>query len=98
MPTDRILGIDLGTTNSLVAFMEGEGPVVIPGEDGLNLVPSVVALDEKDQIVVGNAARKYLIETSERAVYSVKRLMGRGVEDIQEELKLFPFRMADDLQ
>ena len=70
--------------------MQGDAPVVIPGEDGLNLVPSVVALDEKNQIIVGNAARKYLIETPERAVYSVKRLMGRGVEDIQEELKLFP--------
>ena len=97
MATDRVIGIDLGTTNSLVAFMEKDRPVVIPGEDGLNLVPSVVALDENDQIVVGNAARKYLIETPERAVYSVKRLMGRGVEDIQDELKLFPFRLADDL-
>jgi len=98
MATDRIVGIDLGTTNSLVAFMQGEGPVVIPGEDGLNLVPSVVALDERDQIIVGNAARKYLIETPERAVYSIKRLMGRGVEDIEEELKLFPFQLARDLQ
>ena len=98
MSTDRIVGIDLGTTNSLVAFMQGDRPVVIPGEDGVNLVPSVVALDEKDQIIVGNAARKYLIETPERAVYSIKRLMGRGIEDIQQELKLFPFRLADDLQ
>src|SRR5467141_3181950 len=98
MATDHIVGIDLGTTNSLVAYMQGDAPVVIPGEDGLNLVPSVVALDEKNQIIVGNAARKYLIETPERAVYSVKRLMGRGVEDIREELKLFPFRLADDLQ
>jgi molecular chaperone DnaK len=98
MANDRIVGVDLGTTNSLVAFMQGEGPVVIPGEDGLNLVPSVVALDERDQIIVGNAARKYLIETPERAVYSIKRLMGRGVEDIQDELKLFPFRLAEDLQ
>src|SRR6266852_61966 len=98
MANDRIVGIDLGTTNSLVAYMQGESPVVIPGEDGLNLVPSVVALDENNQPVVGSAARKYLIETPERAVYSVKRLMGRGVEDIQEELKLFPFRLADDLQ
>jgi Fe-S protein assembly chaperone HscA len=97
MATERIIGIDLGTTNSLVAYMENDRPVVIPGEDGLNLVPSVVALDEHDQIIVGNAARKYLIETPERAVYSVKRLMGRGVEDIQDELKLFPFRLADDL-
>jgi molecular chaperone DnaK len=98
MPKERIVGIDLGTTNSLVAFMQGETPGVIPGEDGLNLVPSVVALDENEQIIVGSAARKYLIETPERAVYSVKRLMGRGVEDVQDELKLFPFRLAEDLQ
>jgi molecular chaperone DnaK len=98
MTTDRIVGIDLGTTNSLVGFMQGDTPVIIPGEDGSNLVPSVVALDESDKIIVGNAARKYLIETPERAVYSVKRLMGRGVEDIQEELKLFPLRLADDFQ
>ncbi len=98
MASDRIVGIDLGTTNSLVAFMQGQSPVVIPGEDGLNLVPSVVALGEGDQIVVGTAARKYLIETPERSVYSIKRLMGRGVEDIREELKLFPFHLADDLQ
>ncbi len=98
MPSDHIVGIDLGTTNSLVAYMQGNTPAVIPGEDGMNLVPSVVALEEKNQVVVGNPARKYLIETPERAVYSVKRLMGRGVEDIQEELKLFPFRLADDLQ
>jgi len=97
MATDYIVGIDLGTTNSLVAYMQGDSPVVIPGEDGLNLVPSVVALDEKNQVVVGNPARKYLIEAPERAVYSVKRLMGRGREDIQEELKLFPFKLAEDL-
>src|ERR1700732_3168967 len=98
MATDRIVGIDLGTTNSLVAFMQGETPVVIPGDDGLNLLPSVVALDANNQPVIGNAARNSLIETPERAVYSIKRLMGRGVEDIQEELKLFPFRLADDMQ
>src|SRR5450756_989069 len=97
MTSDPIVGIDLGTTNSLVAYMQGDSPVVIPGEDGLNLVPSVVALDEKNQIIVGNAARRYLIETPERAVYSVKRLMGRGIEDIQDELKLFPFQLAEDL-
>ncbi|MFI5086964.1 MAG: Fe-S protein assembly chaperone HscA [Terriglobales bacterium] len=99
MPEERVVGIDLGTTNSLVAFLGPDGkPQVIPGEDGSNLVPSLVALDPKGQIIVGNAARKYLIETPERAVYSIKRLMGRGVEDIQEELKLFPFRVAEDLQ
>src|SRR5512146_1641548 len=98
MAEERIVGIDLGTTNSLVAFMQGERPVIIPGEDGSNLVPSLVALDPGGQIIVGNPARKYLIETPERAVYSIKRLMGRGVEDIQEELKLFPFRLSEDVQ
>jgi len=78
--------------------MQGETPVVIPGEDGLNLLPSVVALDASNQPFIGNAARNSLIETPERAVYSIKRLMGRGMEDIQEELKLFPFRLAEDLQ
>jgi Fe-S protein assembly chaperone HscA len=97
MAEERVVGIDLGTTNSLVAFMEGEQPVVIPGEDGLNLVPSVVALTADDRIVVGNAARPHLIEASDRAVYSAKRLMGRGVEDVQDELKFFPFRLAQDL-
>jgi molecular chaperone DnaK len=97
MSSDYIVGIDLGTTNSLVAYMQGDSPVVIPGEDGFNLVPSVVALDEQNQVIVGNAARRYLIETPERAVYSVKRLMGRGLEDVQDELKLFPFQLADDL-
>jgi len=91
-----VVGIDLGTTNSLVAFMQGDTPVVIPGEDGSRLVPSVVALDEKDEPVVGNAARKYLIEAPTRSIYSVKRLMGRGIEDVEEELKLFPFNVSED--
>jgi Fe-S protein assembly chaperone HscA len=97
MTAERIVGIDLGTTNSLVAFMQGEKPVVIPGEDGSNLVPSVVAIDENNQAIVGNRARRHLIETPDHAVYSIKRLMGRGVEDIRDELKLFPFRLAEDL-
>lgn len=93
----RIIGIDLGTTNSLIAYMEGAVPAVIPGEDGSNLLPSVVALDAEGQAVVGNPARRNLIESPDRAVYSIKRLMGRGIEDIQDELKLFPFRLAQDL-
>src|SRR5438270_8642390 len=92
---DIVVGIDLGTTNSLVAYMQGDTPVVIPGEDGMNLVPSIVALKSDAQFAVGSAAYKYLIETPERAVYSIKRLMGRGIEDVQEELKFFPFRLAD---
>lgn len=102
----RIVGIDLGTTNSLVAFMQGDHPVVIPGEDGANLVPSVVAIPESKrdskqdakQIIVGNPAGKYLATSPDRVIYSAKRLMGRGVEDVQEELKLFPFHLAPDMQ
>jgi molecular chaperone DnaK len=95
----RVVGIDLGTTNSLVAFMQGGQPVVIPGEDGLNLVPSVVAFPEQGEArtVVGNGARKYLAESANRVIYSAKRLMGRGLEDVQEELKLFPFHVAPDV-
>jgi molecular chaperone DnaK len=104
MAEERVIGIDLGTTNSLVAFLYNERPVVIPGEDGVNLVPSVVALDvqtdptARPTLVVGNGARKSLIASPDRAVYSVKRLMGRGAEDVQEELKFFPFRLAEDIQ
>ncbi len=108
---EYIVGIDLGTTNSLVAYMQGDQPVVIPGVDGSNLVPSIVALDPlpaptaegessppRPTVTVGNSARRALIATPERAIYSVKRLMGRGIEDIAEELKLFPFRIAPDVQ
>ncbi|HKF49409.1 MAG TPA: Fe-S protein assembly chaperone HscA [Terracidiphilus sp.] len=104
MAEGRVVGIDLGTTNSLVAYMEGETPVVIPGVDGSNLLPSVVALDPlpKDSgrptVTVGNSARKALIETPERVIYSVKRLMGRGLSEVQSELKFFPFRLADDVE
>ncbi len=91
----RIVGIDLGTTNSLVAFMDVTGPEVIPGADASRLVPSVVSLNDGNGFVVGEAARRLLIDRPERTVYSVKRLMGRGVEDVREELKLFPFRIAE---
>ncbi|HEX5236385.1 MAG TPA: Fe-S protein assembly chaperone HscA [Silvibacterium sp.] len=98
MAEARIVGIDLGTTNSLVAFMQGDRPVVIPGEDGLNLVPSVVAIPTSKQVIVGNPAGKYLATAPDRVIYSAKRLMGRGIEDIQEETKLFPFHLASDIQ
>ena len=104
MAEGKVVGIDLGTTNSLVAYMQGDAPVVIPGADGLNLVPSVVALDPvpaeggRPTVTVGNTARKALIETPERVIYSVKRLMGRGLEEIQSELKMFPVRLADDVE
>lgn len=92
-----IVGIDLGTTNSLVAYMEADKPVIIPGEDGSPLVPSVVAING-DKIAIGNAARGTLVNHPQNAVFSAKRLMGRGLEDVQEELKLFPFRLARNSQ
>jgi len=104
MAEAHVVGIDLGTTNSLVAYMEGDAPVVIPGVDGSNLVPSVVALDPvpadgtRPTITVGNTARKALIETPERVIYSVKRLMGRDLQEIQDELKLFHFQLAGDVE
>jgi len=97
MAEERVVGIDLGTTNSLVAFMEGGTPVVIPGEDGERLVPSVVAWTD-DGVVVGNAARGTLMADSASAVYSAKRLMGRDIEDVQGELKLFPFKLTEGLR
>ncbi|HEV2644841.1 MAG TPA: Fe-S protein assembly chaperone HscA [Acidobacteriaceae bacterium] len=93
----RVVGIDLGTTNSLVAFMQGDQPAIIPGEDGDRLVPSVVAFDQEKGFVVGNAARTTLLTDASSAVYSAKRLMGRSVEDVQQELKLFPFKLVDGL-
>jgi molecular chaperone DnaK len=87
----KIVGIDLGTTNSLVAVMELTGPRILSG-----IVPSVVSLTEGGDIVAGLIARDMLLTHPERTVYSVKRLMGRGLEDIQEELKLFPFRIAEE--
>src|ERR1700754_3309170 len=98
--TTRVVGIDLGTTNSLVAFMQGDQPQVIPGEDGSRLVPSVVAMPAggKERVIVGNRAGSHLLTNPDRAVYSVKRLMGRGVDDVTEELKLFPFRIAEGSQ
>ena len=98
--TAPVVGIDLGTTNSLIAFMQGDTPVVIPGEDGSAIVPSVVAFDQDTTqgFAVGNAARNVLLTNSANAVYSVKRLMGRDLADVEPELKLFPFHLAPGLQ
>ncbi len=92
------MGIDLGTTNSLAAVMDLTGPRIIPGEDGERLVPSVVSIGAAGEIVVGNPARELLLTHPERTVYSVKRLMGRGVADIADELRLFPFHIAESSQ
>jgi molecular chaperone DnaK len=91
----KIVGIDLGTTNSLVAYLDPQTkqPKCIAGPHGSTLCPSVVSLDPDGNIIVGEPARRRLITQPERTIYSVKRLMGRGVRDIQDELKLFPFRL-----
>ncbi len=91
----RIVGIDLGTTNSLVAYVDpqtGE-PKCIPGPSDTTLCPSVVSLDADGSIIVGAPAQRRLLTQPERTIYSVKRLMGRGPADVQSELKLFPFRI-----
>jgi Fe-S protein assembly chaperone HscA len=91
----RIVGIDLGTTNSLVAHIDVQTgkPRCIPGPTGGTLCPSVVSLDPDGSIIVGEPARRRLLTQPERTIYSVKRLMGRGPADVQSELKLFPFRI-----
>ena len=90
----RIFGIDLGTTNSLIAYMDGQTPRIIPGRHGRAMVPSVVALTDNG-LIVGDPAKEHLIRGSERTVYSVKRFMGKGLADVAEELKYFPYRLTE---
>src|SRR5271157_1052956 len=91
----KIVGIDLGTTNSLVAYVDAQTgePRCIPGPSGSTLCPSVVSIDPDGGIIVGEPARRRFLTQPERSIYSVKRLMGRGPSDVQSELKLFPFRI-----
>src|SRR3990172_6320622 len=86
------VGIDLGTTNSLVAYLKEGEPVVIPGPNGSGLVPSVVSF-QPENLFVGAAGKKYLLTDSIHTVYSVKRLMGKGIEDIMQELHLLPYEI-----
>ena len=87
------VGIDLGTTNSLVAFVEDGKPVIIPGPDGSSLVPSVVSF-QPENLFVGAAAKRYLLTDSKRTVYSIKRLMGKGIDDLQQEIHLLPYEVV----
>ena len=91
----RVVGIDLGTTFSLIAYMDAQtgGPKCIPGPYGSTLCPSVVSVDPDGKVIVGEPAAAKLLTQPERTIYSVKRLMGRGVGDVKEELKIFPFRI-----
>jgi molecular chaperone DnaK len=93
----RVVGIDLGTTNSLVAYMSDSGPEVIRDASGNGLVPSIVYYDhEQDRLLVGEEARARLITEPRKAIYSVKRFMGKGSADVQEDLSLVPFQIVPD--
>ena len=90
----RIVGIDLGTTNSLVAYMKDGTPTVIPGRNGRMMVPSVVAMTDNG-LIVGDPAKEHLTRNPERTVYSVKRFMGKGLADVQSELAYFPYSLTE---
>src|SRR5581483_7967528 len=91
----RIVGIDLGTTNSLVAYVNEEGrPVVIRDEEGRAMVPSIVSIGDDGEVIVGEAARARLIANPDRTVYSIKRFMGKGSEDVREDIELLHFNIV----
>ena len=90
----RIVGIDLGTTNSLVAYMKDGAPTVIPGRGGRTMVPSVVAMTDNG-LIVGDAAKEHLTRNPARTVYSVKRFMGKGLADVESELAYFPYSLTE---
>ena len=89
-----IVGIDLGTTNSLVAHMANDGPRVIPGARGQAKVPSIVGLTDNG-LLVGDPAKEYLVRDPSRTIYSVKRFMGKAVADVADELKYFPYTLQE---
>src|SRR5579864_7522483 len=90
----KIIGIDLGTTNSVVAIMEGKEPKVIENEEGGRLTPSVVAFDDKGEVLVGQIARRQAITNPENTIYSIKRFMGRKFDEVQDETKRVPYKVV----
>src|SRR6476660_4691068 len=92
----KIVGIDLGTTNSLIAIVENGMPRIIPGRDGSSLVPSVIYFDESGEVLVGNPAKQKLVEKPQNTVFSIKRFMGKGIDDVREDLPLLPFNVSPD--
>jgi len=92
----KIVGIDLGTTNSLVAIVENGTPRIIPGRDGSSLVPSVIYFDESGEVLVGNPAKQQLVEKAQNTIFSIKRFMGKGIDDVREDLPLLPFNVSPD--
>jgi molecular chaperone DnaK/molecular chaperone HscA len=92
----KVVGIDLGTTNSLVAYVKDGVPVIIRDEGNDPLVPSVVSLAEDGTIYVGREAQRRLLTSPGRTVYSVKRFMGRGIDDVRGEASLLPFGVSGE--
>ena len=89
----KIIGIDLGTTNSVVAVMEGREPKVIANEEGSRLTPSVVAWDDRGDVLVGQIAKRQAVVNRTNTVHSAKRFIGRRFEEVQEEIKRVPFKV-----
>src|ERR1700687_3419849 len=92
----KVVGIDLGTTNSLVAYAKDGVPLVIRDRAGDGLVPSIVSADPDGTVFVGREAQRRLLTQAKRTVYSVKRLMGKGFDDVRDEARLFPFRVGGE--
>ena len=90
----KVIGIDLGTTNSVVSVMEGGDPVVIPNQEGSRLTPSVVAFTKDGEILVGQVAKRQAITNPENTVFSIKRFMGRRYDEVQEEIKKVPYKVV----
>ncbi|HWL88501.1 MAG TPA: Hsp70 family protein, partial [Polyangiaceae bacterium] len=90
----KIIGIDLGTTNSVVAIMEGREPKVIVNEEGSRITPSVVAWDDKGEVLVGQIAKRQAVTNPENTIFSAKRFIGRRFEEVSEELRRVPYKAA----
>jgi len=90
----KIIGIDLGTTNSCVAVMEGGESIVIPNEEGARTTPSMVAFTDKDERLVGQTAKNQMVTNPENTIYSIKRFMGRRYAEVSEELTMIPYKVV----
>src|SRR5688572_1375426 len=88
----KVIGIDLGTTNSVVAVMEGGDPVVIPNSEGGRTTPSVVAFTKDGERLVGQVAKRQAVTNPKNTVFSIKRFMGRRMDEVTEEIKRVPYK------
>ena len=90
----KVIGIDLGTTNSVVAVMEGGEPRIIPNQEGARTTPSVVAFTKDGEILVGQVAKRQAVTNPENTIFSIKRFMGRRYEEVQDEIKMVPYKVV----